>query len=709
MADKIRVLYVDDEEALIEVGKMFLEWTGSFSVTTALSAREAIQVLKNERFDAIVSDYQMPGMNGIDFLKQQKAGGDITPFVILTGKGREDVVIAALNAGADGYLQKGGEPNAQFAELSHMIKKAVESREAEVIIRDHERREAEIINFLPDATFAIDTHGTVITWNRAMEEMTGVPAADMLGKGNYEYALPFYHERRPIAIDLVLHDDPVVAAKYPFMTREKHSLVSEIYIPHLNNGSGAYLWLTASTVYDAAGNIAGAIESIRDITAKKRAEQGLRIARDEYVSLLERITDVYYRTDNEGNLIGASSSLAHALGYDDLSECLGKNIAETFYADPDERRKLLEAIYRDRAVTDYEVTLKKKDGTLLSVATSSYLYLDDAGNVLGIEGTCHDITDRKNTEITLQEREAYYRTIFENTGTASVIIEEDTTISLANAEFVRLSGYSRQEIEGKRRWTEFVVPDDLDRMLAEHHKRRSIPQTAQPHYEFQFIQKGGAIRTISLSIDVIPGTKKSIASLLDITDRKRAEDAVRESEERLDLALRSAEMGVWHWDILQNKRTFDLQTCRLLGIDPGTFLGSAEEFYAVVHPDDRERLKEALARTVDQDLLYEPSYRVILADGSVRFVTARGRLVRDAQGRPTRINGIVWDITGWKKSEQALRESENRFRALAENSSYIICILDRDGRIVLDTAAVVRELGYAPGFTTGKSPFEFIH
>ncbi|MDD3135408.1 MAG: PAS domain S-box protein, partial [Methanoregula sp.] len=697
MADKIRVLYVDDEDALRDVGKMFLEWTGSFSVTTALSAREAILVLKNERFDAIVSDYQMPGMNGIDLLKHLKSGGDSTPFVILTGKGREEVVIEALNAGADGYLQKGGEPNAQFAELSHMIKKAVDSRQAEITIRDHERREAEIINFLPDATFAIDTHSTVITWNRAMEEMTGVPAADMLGKGNYEYALPFYHERRPIAIDLVLFYDPVVAAKYPFMTRENNSLVSEIYIPHLNNGSGAYLWFTASPIFDATGNIAGAIESIRDITAKKRAERGLRIARDEYVSLLERITDVYYRTDTEGNLIRASSSLAHALGYDDLSECLGKNIAETFYADPDERRKLLEAIYRDRAVTDYEVTLKKKDGTPLSVATSSYLYFDDTGNVLGIEGTCRDITDRKRAEIALQEREAYYRTIFENTGTASVIIEEDTTISLANAEYVRLSGYSREEIEGKRCWTEFVVPDDLDRMLAEHHKRRSAPQTAQPHYEFRFITKNGEIRIVYLSIDVIPGTKKSVASLLDITNRKRAEDAVRESEERLDLALRSAEMGVWHWDILQNKRTFDLQTCRLLGIDPETFHGSAEEFYAVVHPDDRERLKDAIARTVDEDLLYEPSYRVILADGSVRFVTARCRLVRDAQGRLTRINGIIWDITGLKKSEQALRESEERFRRLAENAPGVLYRISLvNGKFEYVSPAVTEISGYTP-------------
>ncbi len=696
MADKIRVLYVDDEEALLDVGKMFLEWTGSFSVTTALSAREAIQVLKNKRFDAIVSDYQMPGMNGIDFLKQQKAGGDITPFIILTGKGREDVVIAALNAGADGYLQKGGEPNAQFAELSHMIKKAVESREAEVTIRDHERREAEIINFLPDATFAIDTHGTVIIWNRAMEEMTGVPAADMLGKGNYEYALPFYHERRPITVDLVLHADPSVAAKYPFMRREKHTLVSEIYIPHLNNGSGAYLWFTASTVYDAAGNIAGAIESIRDITAKKRAEQELRVTRDDYVSLLECMTDVYYRTDTEGNLIRASSSLAHALGYGDLSECLGKNIAETFYADPEERRRLLEAIYHDKAVTNYEVTLKKKDGTLVPVATSSYLYYNDAGNVLGIEGTCRDITDRKRAEIALQEREVYYRTIFENTGTASVIIEEDTTISLANAEYVRLSGYSHEEIEGKRRWTEFVVPEDLDRMLAEHHKRRSAPHATQPHYEFRFITKSGGIRNIYLSIDVIPGTNKSIASLLDITDRKRADAALNASERRFRELADLLPQIVYETDaqgtlIYTNRIAFEL------------FGYTEEEFrqglnvMQMLAPVDRERAAQNFFAVVSgQDTRGAATeYLALRKDGSTFPIEVYASRIGEPVGS-SGLRGIILDITARKQAEQALIESEERYSSIFNNSDFVSLLIDPDTAQIVDAnAAAARYYGYS--------------
>jgi len=105
----------------------------------------------------------------------------------------------------------------------------------------------------------------------------------------YEYALPFYHERRPITIDLVLHDDPDVVAKYPVMKREGRSLFSEIFIPHFNKGLGAHLWFTASPLYDAAGNIIGAIESIRDITERKRAEEALMHA-NKQLNLLSSIT-----------------------------------------------------------------------------------------------------------------------------------------------------------------------------------------------------------------------------------------------------------------------------------------------------------------------------------------------------------------------------------------------------------------------------------
>ena len=150
----------------------------------------------------------------------------------------------------------------------------------------------------------------------------------------------------------------------------------------------------------------------------------------------------------------------------------------------------------------------------------------------------HDITERKRAEEKLQESEKKYRAIFENTGTATFIIEEDTTISLANNKFTKLSGYSRGEIEGKKSWTEFVVKEDLDRMRKYHYARRKAPDKAPKNYEFRFIDRNGSVKNIFITVDMIPGTKKSVASYLDITELKKAEEKIKASLKEREAMLR---------------------------------------------------------------------------------------------------------------------------------------------------------------------------
>lgn len=126
----ISVLYVDDEPMLLDVGKLYLERSGQFRVDTLASAPAALDVLKTRSYDALVSDYQMPEMDGIAFLKIVRTNWPTLPFIIFTGRGREEVVVEALNYGADHYLQKGGEPESQFAELEHIITRSVERKQA---------------------------------------------------------------------------------------------------------------------------------------------------------------------------------------------------------------------------------------------------------------------------------------------------------------------------------------------------------------------------------------------------------------------------------------------------------------------------------------------------------------------------------------------------------------------------------------------------
>jgi PAS domain S-box-containing protein len=147
-----------------------------------------------------------------------------------------------------------------------------ERKKAEYALRESERRFTDIIQFLPDATFVIDRDGKVIAWNRGMEEMAGVGAEDMLGRGDYAYAVPFYGKPRPILIDLVLARNPDLEREYGTMERRGNVYCTEVFVPLLNNGKDAYLWATASKLVDMEGNIAGAIESVRDITDNKRME-----------------------------------------------------------------------------------------------------------------------------------------------------------------------------------------------------------------------------------------------------------------------------------------------------------------------------------------------------------------------------------------------------------------------------------------------------
>ena len=189
-------------------------------------------------------------------------------------------------------------------------------------------------------------------------------------------------------------------------------------------------------------------------------------------------------------------------------------------------------------VEPIEHRIIRKDGAVRWVRSTQVSYYDSEGRVTAYDGLLQDITERKRAEEAMRESEEKYRTIFESTGTATIIGDEDTTISMVNSEFEVLSGYSRQEIEGKKSWTEFVWKEDLEHLIAFQRLRRIDPAAAPRTHEFRFVTKQGYVGHVFATVGMIPRTTKGVASFSDISDLKRAEEEIRRINEELNSFVR---------------------------------------------------------------------------------------------------------------------------------------------------------------------------
>lgn len=233
----MRVLLVDDETLLRELGKLFLEKSRDFSVVTAPSGAIALRMLQETQYDVIVSDYMMPEMDGIEFLKSVRMSWPKVPFIIFTGKGREEIVIEAFNSGADYYLQKGGEPRSQYAELAHKIRRAVEQRRAESDLHEV----IEILHALLSASpggIAL-VRGRQLQWiNDSMSRMLGYRYHDMIGMHLRDlYENDEIYERTGKQITAELSEK----GRSTVVTRLRHkqgfSIDCEIHIAPLDKGN----------------------------------------------------------------------------------------------------------------------------------------------------------------------------------------------------------------------------------------------------------------------------------------------------------------------------------------------------------------------------------------------------------------------------------------------------------------------------------------
>ncbi len=297
---------------------------------------------------------------------------------------RDDAVVVADSTGKPLFLQG-------------VMVDITERKRAEEAIKESERRLSDIINFLPDATLVIDKKGKVIAWNRAIESLTNIAAEEMIGKGDYEYALPFYGRRRPILIDLVLRSQESIEKEYISIDRQRDGrLVGEANMPCLRGGE-TYLLGSATALYDCEGNISGAIECIRDITAHKKSEGDLQAAKDYLNRIINLISDPIFVKDEKHRLVLVNDAECKLIGHP-REEILGKTDYDFF---PKEQVDVFwekdDEVFRTGKENSNEEVITDNAGVTRTVITKKVLYEDKAGDKF-IVGIIRDVTERKNAE-----------------------------------------------------------------------------------------------------------------------------------------------------------------------------------------------------------------------------------------------------------------------------------------------------------------------
>ncbi len=524
------ILYVDDENAFLDIAKLYLERSGEFTVDTAGSATEAMKMLRKTEYDAIISDYQMPGLDGIEFLRKVRNEGNSIPFLIFTGRGREEIVIQALNEGADFYIQKGWEPRSQFAELQHKIIRAIGRKRAEQALRASETRFRELAELLPQIVFEFDEHFMLKYVNRhAYSIMRADPEVLAAGYNVLEGIEPSQHKRLKENMARLVRGEPIVHEEYTVIRKDGTRFPALIY----------------SYPLFQENKYAGFRGVIVDISPMKRTEEYGKIL----VQLLDSAPEAITVNDMEGRYLYANQRALELYGYS-RDEFLNLRVDQLIREDGQKIRERLDRI-RERGESLFEENHIQKDGSRIPLQITAKLA--DWGEQKVILAIASDITDRRKMEQALRESEGRIYTIVESSPIPQFVIDNDHRIILWNKALEEMSGISSREmLHTDHQWRAFYMHErpcladllvdnrieDLELYYPGIYSKSKFIENVYEAVDF-FPHLGTHGRWLHFTASVIRDSAGEVIgateTLEDITDRIDTEKALKQTNEKLHL------------------------------------------------------------------------------------------------------------------------------------------------------------------------------
>ncbi len=415
-----------------------------------------------------------------------------------------------------------------------------ERKQAEEALKSAKKWFEDVLELMPDAILITDKDYKVIAWNRAIERMTGIPKADVLGFDHHAITVGFYGEVRKSLIDLVFVDDSELASKYSNVRRVGSTLYAEAYAPAVYNNRGAYIFAAVSPFYDEEGSFVGIIESIRDVTEQKRAEEALRESEERFRRITENMSDMVCELDGNGIYRYATPSYVRNLGYTPQS-LIGESAFDLVH--PDDRDRVT-AVFMDlvRSRRDREVELRFQlaNGSYVWLRSSGYPVFSDDDEFLGVIVNSSDITERKRAEEEARRLRNYLSNIINSMPSVLVGVDTNGCVTHWNKAAEKKTGVGSDDAKGRR--LDEVLPSmshQLDQL------RQAMRMRAVSTHPRMISVLDGEQRYEDVTVYplVTNGVEGAVIRVDDVTERVRIEEMMVQSEKMLSVGGLAAGMA----------------------------------------------------------------------------------------------------------------------------------------------------------------------
>jgi len=550
--------------------------------------------------------------------------------------------------------------------LLYLINDVTEWKKMEVALGESEAKYRELAESITDVFFALDENLRYTYWNKASEELTGVPAKDALGKHLYN----------------IFPDDEATRRAEEAYRRTLATRKPQHFINNFPIGGKDYVFEIST--YPTKG---GLCVHVRDITERKKLEEALSESEQWYRHVFDNAPFGIGFSSIDGKVINQNKAMETITGYS-VEELTKINLTNT-YVNIEDREALLKELRRRGSLIDYPVQLRRKDGTPYDALLS--VRLTTIGDKEFVQTICHDITERKRAEEALRESEERYRSLVELSPEAIFVSIDGKHVFVNTAGLKLFGATSPDQIIGKPVME--VIHPDYREIVAKRVREALETWMAPPTMEEKFLRLDGT--EIDVEVRAAPliyeGKPAMQAIVRDVSERKHAETALRESEEKYRTLFESSGEGIIVTGPDGRLLSVNPAVVEMLGYKKKEEIVGLPSIEVYMNPEQRSELFKQLDK---HGFVQDYELTLKKKDGTPVYILGSATIYKDRQGNLLRTEGIFTDITERKKAEETLRLSEQNFRDSIENSPLGVRIVNEGGKSLYANRAFLDIYGY---------------